>query len=219
MSAVVLVLVLYLLFRILLRNNAASSPAVAIRNLDQRLHMRLARKRRPDTYFEKIDSDSSRVIVQLSLDLERELPLLIPQLGRTSTLAIPMLQRKMSPEDLRAQISAVTGQMPPIELPAIEVFAYSEGIVLPNESVDLVLLGTGIEAVSTSWDGRGIAEVHRILKPGGLLLVVEDVSRIGYRFAQEVKRGLSAAGFASMTLSGTAIRYCLSARKPVPYLA
>ena len=63
--------------------------------------------------------------------------------------------------------------------------------------------------------GRALSELHRVIKPGGLLSITEEFSDPDYPFAFETVRRVESAGFSMERRFGNIWVYTLNFRKPL----
>lgn len=63
---------------------------------------------------------------------------------------------------------------------------------------------------------RALAELHRVLKPGGVLSITEEFPDPHYRFPFETTREVEEAGFYQCGSRGNLLRYTINFRKEVP---
>jgi len=84
---------------------------------------------------------------------------------------------------------------------------------LNSGNVDTVLMISTLSEVS-NWD-EVLIELKRVLKPGGLLVVGEELLEAQYLRPQTVQRWVEAGGFKLTGRSGNAFSYLLKFVKPV----
>jgi len=82
---------------------------------------------------------------------------------------------------------------------------------LDDHSVDRAFLITVLPEIPDQ--GRALIELHRVIKPGGLLSVTEEFTDPDYPFASETIRRLEAAGFSLEQRFGNFWVYTVNFRK------
>jgi len=82
---------------------------------------------------------------------------------------------------------------------------------LDDGSVDRAFLVTVLPEIPDQ--ARALAELHRVIKPGGLLSITEEFFDPDYPFAFETVRRVEAAGFGLERRFGNFWRYTVNFRK------
>lgn len=87
-----------------------------------------------------------------------------------------------------------------------------DGIDLPSESFDLLVLSQGLHSLA-GYPG-GFEDCLRLLKPGGLIAALQVLPGPGFHFPQEIFRALASHGFEDLLIQGHLGGYACCARKP-----
>lgn len=89
--------------------------------------------------------------------------------------------------------------------------ASAHALPLDDESVDRAFLITVLPEIPEP--GRALAELHRVLRPGGILSITEEFYDPGYLFLPETIRLVEAAGFRLEEHFGSVLVYTANFRK------
>jgi len=109
-------------------------------------------------------------------------------------------------------IAQVKRRVREAELSNVETYvADACHLPLSDASVDRAFLVTVLPEISDQ--ARALAELHRVLKPGGLLSITEEFPDPDYPFAFETIRRVEAAGFNLERRFGNWWRYTLNFRR------
>ena len=109
-------------------------------------------------------------------------------------------------------IVQVEKQVQETELTNVETHvADAYHLPLDDESVDRAFLVTVLPEIPDQ--ARALAELHRVLKPGGLLSITEEFPDPDYPFAFETIRRVEAAGFGLEQRFGNFWRYTANFRR------
>jgi ubiquinone/menaquinone biosynthesis C-methylase UbiE len=89
----------------------------------------------------------------------------------------------------------------------------ANGYELPfeNESIDLVLMVTVLPEISDK--KKALGEIHRILKPDGILAVSENFIDVDYPLRRTTKRHCERSGFELVGVSGSFFNYTMKFKK------
>jgi ubiquinone/menaquinone biosynthesis C-methylase UbiE len=142
------------------------------------------------------------------------------ELGPGPGMFTPEAARRTGPEgrliavdiqpEMIARVEALLGEA---RLTNVETYvASAHEIPLENNSVDRAFLVTVLPEIPDQ--ARALAELRRVLKPGGILSITEEFYDPDYPFPAETIRRLRAAGFAIDRRFGNWWIYTINARKP-----
>lgn len=110
-------------------------------------------------------------------------------------------------------IDAVRRRVERANVPGVELLvADARTLPLADATFDRVFLISALPEMPDK--DRVLAEIRRVLRPGGVLSISEEFFDPEYRFPFETRRLLERAGFASLHRHGTIWMYTLNVRAP-----